>query len=293
MVRTRSAWLLVCFDHDNSKVARRSTFDRADMSSAPGFTLIEVLVTISIIAVLVGLAIPSLRGTKQAADTLSRHNDMRQLHLSATMYAGDFKNFFPFLGVPGKPLEPLTVGGTTMPPFPIGGSMGLFHDSSLLWISPLDPYLDGGARMYDGRIDRKLTGDWRDVFVPTVYQLTHTAFAAPRYWSQDHDSTRGIDPTPPAPPASLIHGTRHDQIRFPARKGIIIDLGDPRFSTYPSDALFVHSVVFGDGSTRDVRAQEFEPYLKKNVDRPHGANSGVPTFCTRDGLEGVDTGTRD
>src|SRR5947209_15542964 len=53
------------------------------------FTLVELLVVIAIIAILMALMMPSIARAKAKANQTSCLNNMRQLTLAATMYAGD------------------------------------------------------------------------------------------------------------------------------------------------------------------------------------------------------------
>jgi prepilin-type N-terminal cleavage/methylation domain-containing protein len=59
---------------------------------ASAFTLIELLVVIAVIALLVGILLPSLAGARDAARTVKCLSNQKQLITAWTLYAGDFKD---------------------------------------------------------------------------------------------------------------------------------------------------------------------------------------------------------
>lgn len=68
-----------------------------------GFTLIELLVVVAIIALLIGVLLPSLAGARRAAWQISGANIQRQLATGSQMYASENRDYFP--GINGSALK--------------------------------------------------------------------------------------------------------------------------------------------------------------------------------------------
>lgn len=60
-----------------------------------GFTLVELLVVIGIIALLISILLPSLNAARQAARTVASLSNLRQLGIGLQFYVNDFKGFYP------------------------------------------------------------------------------------------------------------------------------------------------------------------------------------------------------
>lgn len=58
-----------------------------------GFTLIEILMVITIIVILAGITIPFLRGAEKASMIKKTRSDISKLELALSMYQSDFGNY--------------------------------------------------------------------------------------------------------------------------------------------------------------------------------------------------------
>lgn len=63
------------------------------MKRTHGFSLIELLVTIAIIATIIGLAVPNFLGARSRARDARRKGEMRQFQSAVQLYYNDYKIF--------------------------------------------------------------------------------------------------------------------------------------------------------------------------------------------------------
>src|SRR4029079_12713095 len=62
-------------------------------SKKRGFTLVELLVVIGIIAVLIAILLPALSRARAQANAVKCMNNMRQLHTYTMLYANEYQNY--------------------------------------------------------------------------------------------------------------------------------------------------------------------------------------------------------
>ena len=75
-------------------------------ATRPGFSLIELLVVLAIIAILIGLIMPMLSGARRAAKSVQCKSNLRQLGQALLIYAGDNEGWYFPVGIratTGKP----------------------------------------------------------------------------------------------------------------------------------------------------------------------------------------------
>jgi prepilin-type N-terminal cleavage/methylation domain-containing protein len=70
-----------------------------NIGGLPGFTLVELLVVIGIIALLIALLMPSLTMARRSAQRTACSSKLHQIMLAATMHRNDHADYYPLAGV--------------------------------------------------------------------------------------------------------------------------------------------------------------------------------------------------
>jgi prepilin-type N-terminal cleavage/methylation domain-containing protein/prepilin-type processing-associated H-X9-DG protein len=108
-----------------------------------GFTLVELLVVIGIIALLISILLPALSKARKAAQEAACMSNMRQWGIGYQMYADANHGSIPIDGTSGTAADPMgTSTGTT----PLGTAPNLPMSSGALWFNGIPPYV--GQKSY-------------------------------------------------------------------------------------------------------------------------------------------------
>jgi len=191
-----------------------------------GFTVIELLVTIAVIAVLLGIALPALSRAKNQAQQSARMRLHRHFIAAAMLYANDYDGYFPYLAQ--DPFdESFVLGNWAMRVGP-----RYFSKSKVYWPSVLvDQYTDfvpeAGSGVWvmqqlDDVISVRYVGKGpprgRAPFVNTLFRMTSATAADPAYF---------VPPGlryPTRSEVKLLRGQRVASVRYASNKALFFDL---------------------------------------------------------------------
>jgi hypothetical protein len=111
-----------------------------------------LLVVIAIIAILIGLLLPSVRRVREPAARARCQNNLKQLIIAAHSYeSASGADASPSAGLPGKPAEPFFPTGCLGP--------GATSEERLSWMVALLPYLEQGPLFNQFDVARGYAGN--------------------------------------------------------------------------------------------------------------------------------------
>ncbi len=246
----------------------------------PGLTMIEVLISISVLALLIGLLAPSLGQARDRSAMIRSLSTHRQLLASIALYTKDNNDALPFLGHD----RALGQNGLVdVHGFPLGNNyftMQAWHWASLIvptYFSPREAIELPGQQEYLGDVL-----GWPSHVVRTRFWMTYTAYAAPELWSEQRRSF--------AERRRLMRGMRLGEVMFPSQKGLLLDVGTGALIRAQRERGQTGlSIGVADGSAREINWFTTNPDL---VIQPPDIQLffAGPVMATRDGFHGRDFG---
>jgi prepilin-type N-terminal cleavage/methylation domain-containing protein len=237
------------------------------------FTVIELLVVVTVIAVLLAISIPALSGARKQARIERCISVCRSCVQSLALYAADFRDQNFYFQTPGDPAKPTRLDGVQI-------EHTYFAANRVMWFSWFPrAYFDADRSVLEGdssaAIEANRINGYPEGVVRSQYKLAGSLFAAPQYWDTDRTPLE----------LNLIAGTRTVDVRFPSAKGLVCfdeasSLGTPRLA-----APLSIPVAFADASAATMPGTAWGQV--EDVARPWGSVP-VGIFGTRHGLGGRD-----
>ena len=165
------------------------------------FTLIECLVSVTLAAVLIALAVPALRGARHEAHNTRSIANLRTHAGTLQFYLGDWRDDFPAFMDPRARRTTFFAAGEEI--------TGTYFESFYLWQFALaEQYYEG--KLFHDSFRRPHDRAW------FAYYYSCSFIASPEYWS--HATRRGAD---------QWRGVRAAETVFPAHKGVVVEIGEP------------------------------------------------------------------
>jgi len=238
-----------------------------------GFTVVELLVSIAILAVLLAIAVPALRGARRRAFELQMLVNQRESMRILSLYTQDHAGMFPFFSK-GSPFEKdgfLWQGERVKIPYWLQPNYwGLFLASQgyeQAWVS-------AGPAATPSYFDRPdpdcLECGWRAV---SWHTLTWVVFARPAFFAAGRPLILY------EPPSPLVQPQRRDAIVHASRLGLLRWITPLRHRGQPESQVW--QVVHFDDEHGEARpVSTFRPGV---WDEP----GDLPDWCVRATVDGV------
>lgn len=248
--------------------------------STPGFSLVELVVSMVIVAVLVGLGLAVAARSRDGGRSAASLAALRGHAQVLSQYTGDYRDAYPYFGDPAS-------GRMTFPVAEGRMDAEFFHAFSF-WAFALAEQYYGGDVWHPSCYSPEVPVDLRHnrrVGV-TSYHLPCVFVARPEYWRP----TSRIVGHPPQ-----LGATRASEVLRPARKALLVNaarLEGQFVSVARRGPVFLADLAFCDASAQTVRTSDLTDGMAEGdgIGWPGAVHSidGVSPFHTLDGVRGED-----
>lgn len=230
--------------------------------SRSGFTLIEILVVIAILAVLAGILFPVLAAARERGRIATCQSNLRQIGIALGMYLQDWDEYYP---------------NTDDPTLWMGRK----------WRWPLKPYLALSAERVPGnpwastKSGRGVLLCPSDTAAISTYDNTSYAYSMSFYHSPDQiNAMTRIEQTWTDSPTCISQS--ESAVQYPSDKALVSEWTSTHESPHVGWGSWdgARNYLMADGHCKYLRARRITP-----------ANDGWPDInLTHDGVEGRDLG---
>lgn len=245
---------------------------RAVRRASRGVTIVEVMITVGIVALLTAITIPVLRSVSMRTHDAKNQTSLRSTHQHFRLYANDNDDYFVNAGRPIREGYPTTVD------FGEGNAFTVmsYYGQVFWWPLVAGSYFQEAFPTWHSTHVRELPAPRRGIrtwtnpqyAVETEFLYSNTMLADPRQFSDDavHDDWR------------LMKKVRWSEVAYASAKGMMFDNARPQEGAVE----ILKNVVFSDGSVELID-------FATAVDAPPGASwNGTPVLSTPLGVLGRD-----
>lgn len=251
-----------------------------------GFTLIEVIVSMGIIMVIIGLSLPALSKIKGKAIELSSEARLRQIGQTLVAHVVSHDGRMP---ESWEPVYRPTYADLEQRPFGDRMRKGNWWSNRFTYYFLFDEPLPEEVLRAPGFVNSyMMTLNGEPWSVVTDYDISESFFAEPSYW--DHDTQQG---------EVQFRAQRVDRVRFPAQKGLMLQSkhhGVPgqvaNWEAWSVDG-YPNPVLWSDLSVTSVPREDLletvvNAYQTDMLPPPVKWEPGAPVHNTKDGILGRD-----
>jgi prepilin-type N-terminal cleavage/methylation domain-containing protein len=243
-----------------------------DLTMRRAFTIVEVMVTVGVIALLLAILIPTLRGARKSADEIVVLSNLRGVGVVFERYTQANRGFYPFIE-----------RGSTLQIVPPGEPEGVSLSTNDPWVAryawvtvmhEVAPWREHYATWVSRRGQRGDGPPWGDPTVPgelyprwPSYHYSNSFVADPAVWSGNAGASE-----------DMLRPQRASSTAHPGSKALVFDaareyLVDPRVEAK-------RGVLAADGSAalrwdRDIRAPFPNPLRGGEALRYHDTPNGL------------------